>query len=357
MLWSLLRKIHLWAGLGAGLFLRLVGTSGAILGFRDELDRALHPGLLRCVPQGPRLEISTVLDTVRRERPAEPPVLVRLPRHADDVYEITLASRHVVYLDPYRGHELGMRRGDMGFLPAVHRLHTSLLAGRVGHALVGLSTALLLGLVVTGLPLWWPRRGKIAQSFRVQWGASWRRLNRDLHTVIGFYSALVLLVLASTGLLLFGAAQVLAVLDGRSAEVTLPPAPVVAGQSLITPEAAIEAAEKALPGTATLGVGVPAGKGATYIVYKSYPEDHTPLGRTRVMIDGHDRKVLDVQSTRTAPLGRRTLILARGLHTGEALGLPGRVLVVLGSAWAGGLFVTGLLMWWSKRRSAQPAEK
>ena len=42
---SALFKLHLAGGLGAGLFLLILGLSGAVLAFTDEIDAFLHPSV------------------------------------------------------------------------------------------------------------------------------------------------------------------------------------------------------------------------------------------------------------------------------------------------------------------------
>jgi uncharacterized iron-regulated membrane protein len=45
------RWLHLWLGLSLGLPLALIGLSGSVLVFWQELDAALNPGLFRVAPQ------------------------------------------------------------------------------------------------------------------------------------------------------------------------------------------------------------------------------------------------------------------------------------------------------------------
>ena len=65
---------------------------------------------------------------------------------------------------------LGLRDHEKSFARWVHLLHTRLVAGKIGEAMVGWFSVALLGLAITGLVLWWPRK-----IFGVQRTSSWKR--------------------------------------------------------------------------------------------------------------------------------------------------------------------------------------
>lgn len=55
-------------------------------------------------------------------------------------------------------------------------------------------------MTLTGLVLRWPKRQNRRQRFSIKWRARWRRVNYDLHSVLGFYALWLGLMLAITGL-------------------------------------------------------------------------------------------------------------------------------------------------------------
>lgn len=82
-------------------------------------------------------------------------------------------------------------------------LHRWLLAGEVGKVLTGLSALFILVITATGLVLWWPKtRAVLTGRLRIKWGSSWKRVNYDLHIVLGFYCSLFLFGLALTGIIM-----------------------------------------------------------------------------------------------------------------------------------------------------------
>jgi uncharacterized iron-regulated membrane protein len=73
--------------------------------------------------------------------------------------------------------------------------------GDAGREIVHWGTLLYLLMTLTGIVIWWPvKKSQRRQRFLIKWGASKRRLNYDLHNVLGFYSSWILIFLIMTGL-------------------------------------------------------------------------------------------------------------------------------------------------------------
>lgn len=74
-------------------------------------------------------------------------------------------------------------------------------ASSVGKMIVGISTLLMVVILVSGLVIWWPRTRKALNNrLKVSCCKGWRRFWYDSHVALGFYSTLFLLVMALTGL-------------------------------------------------------------------------------------------------------------------------------------------------------------
>jgi uncharacterized iron-regulated membrane protein len=70
-----------------------------------------------------------------------------------------------------------------------------------GKVIVGISTLLMVIIILTGVVIWWPKSLKALKhrvSVKVRMG--WHRLFYDLHVAGGIYATLLLLVMALTGL-------------------------------------------------------------------------------------------------------------------------------------------------------------
>jgi uncharacterized iron-regulated membrane protein len=345
-----LLTLHRWTGLSSGLFLVVISVSGSALVFENDIDGALNRATTYVAPGGRPLPIETLISRVQAAYPADRIGGVRIGEAPDQAYEFSLASRRSAMVDPYTGQLLGLRDHEKSFARWVHLLHTRLVAGDAGEKIVGGFSVVMLGLAMTGLVLWWPRRILTVGS-----ASSWKRTNFDLHNVLGFYSSLVMLFITLTGVLIaferWTDPLVRRLNDVRDAPV--PQSTPVAGGTRISVDEAIAAAEAALPGAFASNVGLPNGPKAVFRILKKFPEDRTPAGRSRVYVDQFSGKALLVENTRTAPLGTRILNLKRSAHTGDILGAPTRTLYFLVSLGIALQAITGAVIWWNGRRRRQ----
>lgn len=339
--------LHQWAGLTGALFLIVIAVSGSALVFENEIDRALNPSVSYVTPAGQPLALEALLARFQAAYPREQVGGVRIAEKPDQAYEFSLRSRQSAMIDPYTGRVLGLRDREKSFARWVHLLHTRFVAGPIGEQVAGWLTVVMLGLALSGLVLWWPRK-----IVTLRLTSSGRRTNFDLHNVLGFYSSLVILAITLSGVLIAfeGTTDPLVKKLNDTADPPAPQSTAVAGAKRITLDEAVAIAEKALPGAFASNLNVPAGPKAAYRILKKFPEDRTPAGRSRVYVDQFSGVVLLVDNTRTAPLGTRILNLKRSVHTGDIFGAPTQALYFLVSAGIALQTITGVLIWWGTRR-------
>jgi len=344
-----LLTLHQWIGLAAGLLLIVVALSGSALVFENEVDRALNPGLSYVAPRERPLPIEALVARVIGAHPGEQVVSVRIAEQADQSYELSLRSRQSAMVDPYSGAVLGLRDRERSLARRLHLLHTRLLAGETGEAIVGWIDVAMLALAVSGLVLWWPRR-----ILTIGRAVSWKRTTFDLHNVLGFYSSLVLLAITLSGVLI-AFERTTDPLVRRLNGAPEPPAPQSTphvGAQRIPVDQALAAARAALPGAFASNVLFPGGQKGVYRILMKFPEDRTPAGRSRVHVDQFSGAVLLVENTRTAPLGTRILNSKRSAHTGDIFGAPTQALYFAVSFGIAVQAITGAAIWWNSRRRA-----
>ena len=87
-----------------------------------------------------------------------------------------------------------------------------------------------------------------------------------------------------------------------------------------------------------------------------FPEDRTPIGRSRVLLDPYTGNVLSAVSTRSAPLAFKiSRMWIREIHTGDIFGWPTRLLACVMSLILPIMTITGSLIWWNRNRKLLPA--
>jgi uncharacterized iron-regulated membrane protein len=183
-------QVHLWSGIGVGLYVLFVSVTGSVLVWRNELAAAATRDPIIVTGSGPRLTDEQLKKAATRAYPGYSAIINRAA-NPDQAVEISLersTDRLARLFDPYTGHDLGdsVPIGLRGIRELLD-LHDDLLGGRTGRKVNGFG-ALLLVLAFTGIVVWWPGIKKWRRSLTVRRNVGWRRFAWDLHSMIGFWS-------------------------------------------------------------------------------------------------------------------------------------------------------------------------
>src|SRR5438128_1126043 len=155
---KLLFNLHLFLALGAGVFVVILGITGAIMAFEPELDHLVHWRTTYVKPQGRALPLSAIGAAVRAAFPDARIGGFGLSTSPNLAYQVNTRSG-VLAVNQYTGEILGVRRGGMDFLGYVHQLHLRLLLRNradPGKKIMSWAGVAILLLLVSGLYLWWP---------------------------------------------------------------------------------------------------------------------------------------------------------------------------------------------------------
>ena len=343
---DVLLKIHRWVGLCAGIVVLVLAVTGCVLIFENDIERSLHASVLKVTPGTDRVPLQQAVQAVRAAYPSDTPMGVSFPQAPNQALLINLKNGLTAGVDPYTGRVLGTIDRSKGSMRFIHMLHTRLVAGRPGELVVGGFTVVTLLMALSGVYLWWPRQIWTLKSSR-----SWRRVNFDLHNVLGWYSAVLLVVMTFSGLMIAyeDTLDPLVLKLNRGAAAAKPAqvtSMVIPGAAPISPDEAYRAGQAAVPGALIANMNLPTPGKNAYRMGVKFPEDRTPGGRSRVAVDQYSAAVLDVVSTRAQPLGTKILNLKRSIHTGDVFGWPSQALAFLVSLSLAGQVVTGFLIWW-----------
>jgi uncharacterized iron-regulated membrane protein len=350
---KLILNIHLYLALAAGIFVTILGVTGSIMAFEDDIDRLSNSKLFYSEPKGQQLSAAAILESLRKTYPGQRFGSLRLPGRPDGSYSVPMRGAQL-FIDSYTGEIHGTRRGPT-LLQNIHTFHLRLLMGKPGEAIVRWVGVVILFLVISGLYLWWPLKRATVKP-----GAPARRLSFDLHNTVGIYSSAFLLVLALTGMAI-GFDDTLVpwltnVTNSPTPRRNVPSTPRKAATP-ITPDDAIRSASAALPGAEPLAVTIPAGPRASYSVAMHFPEDLTPGGRSWVIVDQFSGQSLYVESSRNPPMATGFVIVNRAIHTGDIFGYFSKTLMSFASLMLVVQVITGYYMWWKKLRVPKPSPR
>ena len=209
--------MHLWLGIGVGLYIVVISVTGSILVYRSELRQTFNPQPRVVVVSGARMSSDQLTAAAQQAHP-ESTVSIFVepedPNHAVTVSVDREGKRQQMLFDPYTGKDLG------NALPVGWRLttwlldlHDNLLTGRTGRAVNGVGALLMTLLSITGAFIWWPGLHSLRRSLTIDWRTNWKRLNWNLHSAIGFWTLVFICMWGTTGVYLCFPQPFMAVVD------------------------------------------------------------------------------------------------------------------------------------------------
>jgi len=201
--------LHLISGVVAGVVIFIMSVTGAVLSFEKNITGFVEREMRYVAAPGenaPKLSISEILSKVREIKPEAKPSSIALPNEANAAWQISLGRDGQVFVNPYTGAITGEgATGVRGFFRTTTDLHRWLAIsgnGRpFGKAITGACNLAFLFLAISGIYIWFPRRRSL-KHFRAamvfRWKAKGKARDFNWHTVIGFWSSLILIILTLT---------------------------------------------------------------------------------------------------------------------------------------------------------------
>jgi uncharacterized iron-regulated membrane protein len=196
-------QVHLWTGIGVGLYILVSSISGSAIVFRNELYKNLGQGPVIVSAVGPRLTETALKDAARRAYPDYVVTFVwqsKSPNHAIEIWMEHNGKKKQRLFDPYTGKDLGDSvPRSIRLLAWLGDLHTNLLGGDTGRIVNGVGAGFVTLLTLTGAMLWWPGSRNWRRSLVIHPKAGWKRFNWDLHNVVGFWTFAFVFMWGATG--------------------------------------------------------------------------------------------------------------------------------------------------------------
>lgn len=197
--------LHLWFGLASGIVVVIMGITGCILVFEHEIKGFTSPWL-NVEAQSPEkvLPPSQIYALVRKSLP-EKEIHGLWYNGLDKTIKVDVESDSLIYVNPYNGKIIGMVDHE-DFFHEIDEGHRYLWLGKeIGTAITSWATFIFFFLLISGLILWFPKKWNkttINSSFKIKSNAKFKRLNYDLHNVMGFYTLILALLISLTGLIM-----------------------------------------------------------------------------------------------------------------------------------------------------------
>ena len=361
--------VHLAVGAAAGLVILMMAATGTLLTYEAQLNRWALRGY-RSGPPAMGAEPLVVDELIARaaaEGGAGSVRSVALRRDPREPAILRTADGSTAYLDRFTG-EL---RGDGNtatrrYLRSVLYWHRWFaLEGNyriVGRTFTATANLCFFGLLASGIYLWWPLAARRVAWRRVLWfrrGLRGRARNFNWHTVIGFWSAVPLLVIVASGATISyrWAADLVHWLarDEPAAyapqEVGSPAASLGLAQLTGPPlplDALVGRAVSGMPAWRAVTVRLPEGTGHPVVVAVDRGTGRQPSRSEDLLLDQGSGEVIQRGGYPSLSRGHKVRRWLRFAHTGEVYGVIGQSVAGIVSGGVTVLVWSGLAMSWRR---------
>lgn len=368
--------LHLWLGLTSGIVVFIVSITGCMYAFQQEIKDALEPWRFVEVQDKGFVPPSQLLDTAAVYMPGKTPTGLTYS-NAEGAAAVGYDSfengeRHftAVFMNPYIGDFLQKQQllgnGQFDFFRFIIDGHRALwLPYEIGRPIVGVCTLIFVLLLLSGLVMWWPKNGKKAnlnKSFKIKWNGSFKRVNYDLHNVVGFYSLMLAFVLAVTGLVWsfeWVADSLYFVASGGETKPghhhphsDVSKAGTFESDTISMLDLAWYKTLEQEPEAQGWYMTPVLEDEEDAIEIIAYQDQGSWYNHNTYYYDQHTLEPFRVQADRFSEAGfaDQLEMLNYDIHVGAVAGLPGKILAFFISLICASLPVTGFLVWWNKRK-------
>lgn len=348
--------LHSWLGLVCGLALVVIGLTGSVLVFHQEINRAFFgETVLTDAPEGsqrlplPSLVASTqerfpdfwISGWLPNRDPSERDIAYLKPRGTDDWHKLRVdqfsgetAERPLPYRDTLHGWFVD--------------LHYTFFADHLG---LGITAAFALGLIALSVTGIWIYRAFWKNLFRLRWGRSLRLFCSDLHKAVGIASAPLNLLLGFTGAY-WNIAHLAHEWEEHAHEeehAIVDPLdnPLPLGQLT-------ETAFERWPDFQLNYLYFPTSEDPNLYLYGSHSPDNplrSPYG-SWMGVDAQSGAISSAHDLRAAGLGAQVVDAFEPLHFGDFGGIASKILWCLAGLAPGILALSGSLIYFSRKRKA-----
>ncbi|WPP50406.1 PepSY-associated TM helix domain-containing protein [Catalinimonas niigatensis] len=364
-------KIHLWLGFASGLVVFIVAITGCLIAFEDEIKsvtRSFRNIEVLSAEQAmlPPTQLSAIAKAALETSDEPKGFVYNEDDKTTSVWFWGFEPEHfyTVHVNPYTGKVIEITNEEIDFFHLMIHGHYYLwLPPNIGQPIVAYGTLIFAIMLLSGLVLWWPKNKKARkQRFTIRWDAKWRRLNYDLHNVMGFYMLSVGLVLALTGMIMglqwfANTVHFTAGGDGNG-EYIMPFSDTTAVQPN---EAGIDQLWTRLvqqkPTDGILYISVPQTDADSYYTYIN----HDAESYHKVDYKHYDRYTLKPLAAtgpyegkyEDADLADTVLRMNYDIHRGAILGLTGKIIAFIASLIIASMPVSGVMIWWGRQKKSK----
>ncbi|UBM60613.1 PepSY domain-containing protein [Marinilongibacter aquaticus] len=370
--------IHKWLGLATGIVVFLVSISGCVYVFQDELKLWFYPEKYFIEAENTHAALQPLSRLILSAESAlgSEEKVSRVDLYPDPhrtwVFRASKTDEEAfghwnyqvynkrIFIDPYSGKIQAIENSKTEFFQVALQLHMNLLLGkRIGQPIVAYSTVVFMILLISGLWLWWPKnwtKRSLKQGLKLDFKRKWKRINYDLHNVLGFYAFAIALVFCVTGLVFafpkFKTAYVERLNkwgEGQVQNKEKDDVPIVPQTSTGSLDNALVFAIENYPQADMMSIRLRDSTAEFHDIQIRLAKNRT--GKFKwYYFNQQGGQIAKIKSNEGLLLGDRLATLNYDLHTGAVGAWFTKVLAFFAALVSASLPITGFLMWWNKNK-------
>ena len=356
-------NIHLIIGLIAAIPLIFMTLSAPFASYREEIKSAINKNFINLVPsEKENLSLNELLAKAKNEIQFDTLESLQIGG-ANEAYRISITKDKKqlnFFIDPRSGEVISEDWGEKTrmIILSLHRnlglaLLDSKVPANIGKQIVAISSIIMALLAISGLILYAPAiKRNFLNSLKIKTNAKGYACFYNLHTSLGTYVAILLVVMSLTGLywsygwVRNSVNSVFFELKPSQAQRAMPQRNLIPISDEKFKE--IEAAEQIFKDNVTLElksltINVPENNQSTYKI--NYETSESQVGKLK--LDASAGKIKEnklVSKAESIPEAKKAGRKVLSLHTGEMFGEVGQVVFAISCVIAVLLIITGFLM-------------
>ena len=389
------RRIHLYLSLAAGIPILIACLTGAILVFEKDLEKAFNKERYYVTASDNKLPLEDLKTAAVQAFPGTKLTGIKIYAAADRSAELNLSPAQkenlenkkeaqaqkskaaeqkgqqgpqagrghggppagfTVFMDPYSGKVLEKYSYRETFFFQVMALHRWLLGSNDswGKWIMGVATFIFMFILITGIILWWPRTQRIMlKQLKIKKDAGFKRLNHDLHIVLGFYSAIFLFIFAFTAMswsFEWFNKSLYSITNSSPNPPEAPKSDQLESSAAINLDEALAAAKSIYDNAEWYQVAAPKDLTESFTVSVLLPDAAHENATSSVYIDQASGAVLGNFPFDERSSGQKARSFIKPLHTGSIWGMPSKIVAFVVCVLGVSFPVTGFIMWRNRTR-------
>ncbi|MCC9070571.1 PepSY domain-containing protein [Flavobacterium sp. F-65] len=363
--------LHLWLGLTSGIIVFVICLTGVAFVFHDEINNFVNreARFVKVENGAEKLPIDSILESVKHQYPKI--MLMQYTSYKDATKSVkimcfdrsatpSLLGLGNIYVNPYTGKVLKMDF-TYGIFRFIAEVHANLLLGKVGSQIVRISTIIFLIELISGLIWWWPKKWNktnFNKSFKVKWDANWKRLNIDLHNVLGFYALPLAIILTITGLALtYDPVKnaIFTAFSGTTERANLQETLPKADSTKVAMPIADLLAPYEKADVPQITIGIPNPKSGALMIRTENETSMVTYRGDIAYVNMYSGEKLDLNPQLLTELKMENMNLS--LHLGTWYGLPAKILTFIICLICTSLPITGFIIWYNRKFKKKRPQK